>query len=51
MRLLAGLAAWSVLVVAISASLASQERAEERVVRVIPGPSSHAVAEVWLVRR
>jgi hypothetical protein len=38
MRLLTGLAAWSVLVVASAASLASQERAEERVVRVIPGP-------------
>jgi hypothetical protein len=38
MRLLAGLVAWSVFVVAIGASLASQERAEERVVRVIPGP-------------
>jgi len=40
MRLLTGLAAWSVLVVAVPTGLA----AEERVVRVIPG---HAAAHPW----
>ena len=38
MRLLTGLAAWSVLVVAVPTSVAGEERAEERVVRVTPGP-------------